>query len=750
MQMVAKQRTKAIAIRLFEGRGIWSIWPMAFFLNAGSLDNQPMKINTLKKLFSLLSFSVVLWSVLATSLAAELPFAEGENVKVEVILEHSQLNANQENWALFRFKLREGWHIYWLNPGDSGLKTQLTFDLPQGVQLDQLIFSAPERIETEGLVTFGYHDEAFVLASFKVTAADSAKFKAQAKWLECKQSCIPGEQDLTWTWPQQQSAESGEELQAQQRELFAKVRAELPAKKASFGTMTRAGAQGVWTADPSLDLSNVTRAQFFPLEADRVAYDQTQVFRPGEGQGLITLTIPFIDSANNSPLHGVLRLWDKQDLPLYTIESRWELQMPSSSPLQLSAQKVAGNSPQAVTSGGYLWLLGLAFCGGLILNVMPCVLPVLSLKIMHILKHRGGTEQKPLTSSLAYTFGVLVSFWILAGCLIFFRQAGEGLWGFQMKSVAVVCALMTIFLLIGLNLFGVFEMGLRLVGVDQKANHAQKSGLWSAFGSGSLATLAATPCTAPYMGAALAAALTLPIAQAMLIFTALGLGMASPFIVVGLFPKALAFLPKPGMWMVQFKQGMGFLLMGTVAYLFYVVVALVEDHDRILNIAFSLVMISFGAWVYGQWAHKGRVQGWLARGVALTCMGLAVWLMQPRVQNLVWVQYSETELDRYLKNGQPVFLDFTASWCLSCKANERRVLEPIETARLFQRYGVVPMKADYTRQDPAITKALQKLGRSSIPVYVVYDPREPQREMLLPEILNYSDIETAFSKLSQP
>jgi thiol:disulfide interchange protein DsbD len=410
-----------------------------------------------------------------------------------------------------------------------------------------------------------------------------------------------------------------------------------------------------------------------------------------------------------------------------------------------SVSKTSTTSTKAEAPMGYLWVLGFAFLGGLLLNVMPCVLPVLSIKIIHILEHREGQASRRYLGAMSYTLGVLVSFWTLALFLISFREAGEQLgWGFQLQDIRVVCALMVVFLCLSLNLFGVFEMGLSLVGADQKASSSQ--GLTSAFLSGALATVAATPCTAPFMASALSYALSLETFESLLIFTALGLGMALPFLAVAVFPKALAFLPKPGAWMVQLKQGLGFLLMGTVAYLMHVAAALAEAPEHLMNIGLGLVIISFALWIYGQWGYGQSAKVWMTRALCIGLVALGIWNFGYDKPSLSWEVFDEGELQQAQANNEPIFLDFTASWCTTCTVNKKLVFNTDATAKLFAEYGVRAMRADWTKMDPAITNFLESVGRSSVPVYIYYAPNSDGSPMFLPEILSLSDLETAFQR----
>ncbi|HEV3273092.1 MAG TPA: thioredoxin family protein [Candidatus Methylacidiphilales bacterium] len=398
-----------------------------------------------------------------------------------------------------------------------------------------------------------------------------------------------------------------------------------------------------------------------------------------------------------------------------------------------------------------LTVLGLAFIGGLILNLMPCVLPVLSLKVFSLMKHAGENPRAAWVQGAAFTAGVVVSFWVLAGLLIALRTAGHQLgWGFQMQSPGFVLALIFLFFLLGLNLFGVFELGSSLVGLDAKAT-GHLGGLASSFGNGALATVAATPCTAPFMGSALGFAAQQPPLVSLLIFTFLALGMAAPYLLLTIFPGALRFVPKPGAWMEAFKQFMGFLLMATVIFLIYVFGALVGE-DVLPVLLFTLLLAGIGAWQYGRWGtvmHSPGVRG--ANIISAFCaIGLAVYfattlaVLKPvpaissennALHSGSWQPWSQGAVDAALTKGQPVFVDFTAAWCLSCKVNEAVALGTGAVKQAFAEKNVALFRADWTHSDPDISKALQKFNRDGVPLYLLYSPKEKENPQVLPAVL---------------
>ena len=401
-------------------------------------------------------------------------------------------------------------------------------------------------------------------------------------------------------------------------------------------------------------------------------------------------------------------------------------------------------------------ILAFAFLGGLILNLMPCVLPVLSLKVFSLIKHAGENSGGAWKQGVAFTAGVVISFWVLAGLLIALEAAGSHLgWGFQMQSPGFVLALTFLFFLLGLNLFGVFELGTSLVGLDAKAT-SHLGGLTSSFANGALAVLAATPCTAPFMGSAVGFAAQQPAAISLLVFTFLALGMAAPYLALTAFPGALRLVPKPGAWMEALRQFMGFLLMGTVIFLVYVFGALVGTDDVPMLLG-TLLLAALAAWIFGRGTppvHAAGTRlfsllaallllgGALAEGARLTYDVPAASTAQNG-----WQTYSPEAVQAALKAGHPAFVDFTAAWCLSCKVNEQVALDIDSTKNLFAKKHVALFRGDWTHNDPQITKTLREFNRDGVPLYLLYAPGHADAPRVLPEVLTPGIVRDALQKV---
>lgn len=656
------------------------------------------------------------------------------NVKVELLSDHASVQAGKDFWLGVKFDLKEKWHIYWRNVGDTGLATSVEWELPEGVQIEDALWPVAERFETAGLVSYGYHDQTMLLFKVRLDATKTwgreVTMKAHVRWLECKETCLPGKADVDLTLPVVNT--DATVSQSKHGDLFKSYFEKCPKATQNIYAYKKGDGFVVGIKNQA----EIESLDFFPDQNDQVAHGTPpKVQHLGE---VSEIELKFGESSQ-SQIKGVLRVESASSVQAFQVDTK----------LSSSAPVSDGSNQSRVSEGeekSFLAAILFAFIGGLILNIMPCVLPVLSVKILQILSHANESRAKIFLNAMSYTLGVLLSFWLLAGVLMALRQTGEELgWGFQMQSPVMLSILMAVFFIFGLNLFGVFEIGVGLVGVDQKAK--SHSGYLGAFLSGVLATVAATPCTAPYMGTALAYAITQPVWEAMAVFTGLGLGMASPFILAGIFPKIMQFLPKPGAWMNTFKQFLGFLLMATVAYLFYVYATVVTDPERVLWMGIGLVLFSMAAWVWGKWSYSGTGSGWLAKAAALLLIAAGFLITDQKEMAYTWEKYDAEDLKAQLEKGKPVFLDFTASWCLSCKVNEKTVLDTETTAKLFSEYGIVPMKADWSQYSPEITKALQALGRNSVPVYALYNPENPEVPTLLPEVLTHGILKESLKTL---
>lgn len=685
-------------------------------------------------------------------LSATLHADEPSHVKVALIPEVRTIAPGTPFWVAVRLKMDPRWHTYWINPGDSGDPTKIKWNLPPGFEAGPIQWPHPERIEVPPLVSFGYEGEAALLVritpSRDLKIGEGVTLAAHVSWLECEELCIPGEATVSAVVRTGPDAES-DPIHAK---FFADARARLPLDSAGWSFAAGSGSGFVrLTATPPPWLKEpVAEAEFFPEMNGQFSSGRTSWNR-GDGAYVTDLPLSDVSTAALRRVTGVL-----------VSKSGWRGRG-SERAIRVDVEigrEIAGDADampgSAASTSGLLSALGLAFIGGLILNLMPCVLPVLSIKVLSLVGQADAPMRARMRNAGAYSLGVLVAFWALAGLLIALRAGGEQLgWGFQLQSPPVIAGLASLFFLIALNLFGVFEVGVSLTRLGGKSGE----GIGASFSSGLLATIVATPCTAPFMGSALGFALTQPTPAALAIFTSLGAGMAAPFVALAASPRLLRFLPRPGAWMETMKQALGFLLAATVVWLAWVL-GQQTGSDGVAMLLAALVVQAVGAWVLGKWAvitrsvavrrAAGIVAIVLIVGSAAAAVKLAGAGERPASEAAAaesWEPYSEARVNELRAAGRPVFVDFGAAWCLTCQVNERVALAAAPVLAKFQEKNVAMLKADWTSRDPAITAALTKLGRSGVPTYVFYSKDPSASPRLLPEVLTPTLVIDALDKL---
>jgi len=648
------------------------------------------------------------------------------NVEAELVSERSALVPGQTATVALRLKIRDHWHTYWQNPGDSGLPTTLDWKLPGGITAGPIQWPAPKALPAGPLINYGYEGEVFHLVDLAVPATLPAEgtvtLAARADWLVCEDTCIPEGADLTLTLP----VATGTDAHPKWGAPIRATRDALP-RPITGWTVTATGDGPKVRLTLARDGSGFTMT--LPV-ANQLEPGFTRVAGVLTAQnGLSGPRAATIDV----PLAGTVVAGPK---PLEAPAPKLDVGAPATSTLSLAAA------------------LAFAFGGGLLLNLMPCVFPVLSIKAMGFVRHHDARSTMH-HEAIAYSLGVVLSFVLLALALVALRAAGEQLgWGFQLQSPAVVTALAVLFFVLALNLSGLFEFG--MFAPQAAAGWTAKNRTLDAFLGGVLAVIVASPCTAPFMGAALGYAITQPVGVTIAVFVALGLGMALPFAALAWFPGWRRRLPKPGPWMGRVRQILAFPLYATVAWLAWVVGAQV-DNDAVLRLALGLVTVAFAAWAWR--AFRGGAARGFALAAAAGLVGAGV-LMMPLLTGAVataearaaksaadegWQAFSPVRVESLAAAGRPVFVDFTAAWCVTCQVNKRLVLNDPDVIAAFGRKNVALVRADWTRRDPEITQALAALGRNGVPVYVLHRPGKSP--LVLPEVLQAGMIHDALSTL---
>ena len=661
--------------------------------------------------------------VVAYGTAAPMARAEAvhtEHVDAELVAERAALVPGEQNWIALRLRIEPGWHTYWRNPGDSGIPTSLRWELPNGFAAGDIVWPYPERHPLADVMNYGYAGEVLHLVPISVPADahDRVDLKAEAKWLVCSDICIPGKADVKLSLPI--AADAPED--PRWHDAFAATRAKVP-KKVDWPARFSTDKQDFSLEVTAPELGSSTAAEFFPYAKDLITHSADQR-RAHDGNTLrLSQNLSSFFLSAPDTVDGALVIGDRA----YEISAK----AGTVATVAQSEVKAAPEPTAKPASPGLLFALLLAFAGGVILNLMPCVFPVLALKALAVLEAHDGRER---AQAISYTLGVVLSFVVVAGVMLALRAGGQSLgWGFQLQSPVFVAVLVYLFFAMGLALAGVTEFGVRFMGIGQSLT--QSKGLSGSFFTGVLAALVASPCTAPFMGAALGYAVTQPAIVALLIFAMLGFGLASPFLLMGFVPKLAGWLPKPGAWMENFRELMAFPLFLTVAWLLWVLTRQ-AGADAAGVVAIGLVIVSFALWTRRFSSTLSRVARWIATIAVLALLAhpaLRVEPVQPAATSAAAEPYSESRLAQLRAEHRTIFVNFTADWCLTCKVNERAVLSRDSVRDAFAKQHVAEMVGDWTRPDPVITQALARFGRSGVPLYLVY--REGGEAQVLPQIL---------------
>ena len=718
---------------------------------------------------------VTLALILPAATAAGAPVRNGP-VEALLVSELTSITPGTPFTIGLLLRMDPDWHVYWKNPGDSGLPTTLEWSLPPGFAAKPLQWPIPDRIVQQDLATYGYSREVLlpveILPPRTLAAGTVVTLKARAGWLACRVECTPGSAELSLAMP---VAAAGAAPDSRWSGMFKAARARLPVSDPSLTVSAFVeGNRIALTAQGST--VNATRALFFPAAAGTIRDSASQESTVSGSRLTLRLVEPE-KAAFPRRLTGILVLSGPGTDRAIEVDAAIE---PGATRAGVSA--AAG---PAAGAAGFLLALILAFAGGILLNLMPCVLPVLSLKVMSFLRSAEGgqnatgyagtrsprtpyrgrgnaTEYRgrgSLRHGLLYSAGVLVSFWIIAGILVALRAGGQFLgWGFQFQDPVVVAVTAAVFFLVGLNLFGVFEVGSSITALAARAGGRPAGGSprgYGSFVSGLFATAVATPCTAPFMGGALGYALARPAPVAFGIFTALALGLAAPYLLLSAFPRLVSRLPRPGRWMETLRQLMGFPMMGAVIWMIFVLEAL-SGAGGVIALLSALLAAGLGAWVWGRW---GGVTGSRGTRIVAACVAVALALGGPGAASAFlhasaprgsaaeasaaageslradpWQPWTPEKVAQLHAQGVPVFVDFTARWCITCQVNERVALENASVRERFRSLGVTTLRADWTDRSDLIARTLADRGRAGVPLYLFYAPGAVD-PVILPEVL---------------
>lgn len=673
------------------------------------------------------------------------PVVRTKHVTAELISENTSIQPGSTAWVALYFRIIPKWHTYWRNAGDSGEATQINWTLPKGFSAGKIVWLPPSPIKVGPLLNYGYTGEAIHMVPIQVPKdakpGTEVTLAAKATWLVCEDICVPEEGSFKLTLLVGTGAPLAD---FQAGPIFKKARALVP--KASLWPATYQFNGDRFRLDlaaKNLSGGSIKSAYFFPYGHGVVKYAAPQKLTVSD-RGLTLETQRGKATKPITGLDGLLVI--RETLDGRTVTQSFKVTATPSS--------VGAGLGGAAGSIGLWEAILLALLGGLILNLMPCVLPVLAIKALSFASH-AAEGRSMARHGLAYTLGVLVTFGIVAAVLLMIRGAGEAAgWGFQLQEPIFVLLMAYLMFVIGLNFAGLFEFGGRLVGIG--GGLAGRSGTSGSFFTGVLAVIVATPCTAPFMGAAVGFALGQPAAVAVAVILALGLGLALPFLLLSLAPWLLRFIPKPGPWMVRFKQLLAFPMFATAAWLVWVL-SLQAGEAALLGALAGAILIAFAIWLWQASATSTRF--WRPVGIGLAAVAVFAAFSMVRFANdgarattvaakgANWEGFSAAKLETYRAEGRPVFVNFTAAWCITCLANEKVTLRLDSVAAAMKKANMVYLKGDWTKRDPVITRYLARFGRSGVPLYVIYPPKgSAQKPMVLPQILTESGMIAAIGK----
>ncbi len=706
-------------------------------------------------------FARILYPLLAFFLtgilASAATFVRDRHVEAALVAEHEGIVPGEPFTVGLVLRHDDKWHTYWKTTA-TGYASSIQWDLPEGFSAGEIQWPVPRIYDFSGFIEYVYEEEELLPIQLQapddLQPGDTITLRATAAWLMCEKVCIPGEVELSLTLP---VVEGTAPRDTQWAEAFERAYAAQPMESEAV-TLTawrEEGSESVWLQVEGGKAALAGKLYFF--DEKTFILPETEQTQTRLSPNVVQLKLP-VDVAGVGTVdhfRGVL-----------TTEDSWADEGPrrrglvvdtpllSAPPEGVQVAAAGGTEPALPYSslGGLIAILAGAFLGGLILNLMPCVFPVLGIKIMGFVSQAGSDRKKIIAHGLVFTVGVLVSFWVLAGLLIFLRAGGDQLgWGFQLQNPVFVYVLTVFLLLFGLNMSGVFEIGNSAVGVGSQLTG--REGMSGSFFSGVLATIVATPCAAPFLGPALGIALALPALTSLVVFTAIALGLALPYLLLSAFPQLVKMLPKPGPWMESFKQFMAFLLYGTVGYLLWVLVGQLTEQAGFTTTAllwtiFGMVGAALAAWIYGRWGavFKPAKVRRLAIPFAIITLSGSFLLGYPRpaydfeamaasgAPAVQWERWEPGKPEALAADGRIVYVDFTARWCVTCQSNKAVVFASADVRSFFHEQEVVALTADWTNQDPAIAAELQRFGRSAVPFNLIYGPgyEEPRA---LPELL---------------
>lgn len=647
--------------------------------------------------------------------------------KATLFLDADEVRPGETVMAGLRLQMPEKWHTYWRNPGESGEATTIEWlDLPKGISVGAIQWPVPERHDIFDTITFVYHGEVMLLVPLQIAPdfkPGNVDLKAKVNWLECEEICVLGKATVAATF--EVGAKRRHSKEAQRFDFWKK---RMPVAAAP------AGLKAAWNG-PVTGKKRSVRIEFTPSDP-AAAYDWFPLANEGvdvsarteikTAAGRVTLTKSVEVKAGKWPeqIGGIIVAKMLNGAP-----TGYEFSV-------AVVEQTAGLAGPTKSKGEFWTMLLLAFLGGLILNIMPCVLPVIALKVLGFVQQSKDSPEHVRRLGLIYTMGVVASFLVLAGFVVGVQKAGDAAsWGMQMQYPGFRLTMLAVVTLVALNLFGVFEMNLSGSLTGTAGALASRQGETGAFFNGVLATALATPCTAPFLAPALGYAFTQPPSVVVVMFIGVGLGLASPYLVLSFRPDWLRFLPKPGAWMEKFKIAMGFPMLATVVWLFSLV-APTQGEDGVLVLGLALTLFALAVWIWGEFVQRGESRRGLALVICAALLSGSGYLaLGKSTVGIDWQPWSEEAVAKARMEKRPVLVDFTAQWCLTCKANKKSSIEVESVRNKLKELGAVALIADNTNKREDIAEELAKFQRAGVPMVLVYSRDGSSPPKVLPTLL---------------
>ena len=628
-----------------------------------------------------------------------------------MLAESYSMNPGDELLVGFKFTLNPGWHTYWENPGDAGEGASIKWNLPNDVVASKILWPGPERIPVEPLMTFGYEDEVVLLTKISTSAASAIplNLNAQVSWYTCKEICIPQEAEVSIP------IKLGSKTPSVSKGLLEHTLGKVPVEFNGTYRVNKLDDSYVLQGEFE-KMDQYDSMYFFPKEYGLTNYTENQQYEKNKDTFSLQIMASEVTIEKES-FKGVIAVNKNEEVNFIEIDY----------PL---ATKEASQEFNILT------LIVFAFLGGLILNIMPCVFPILTIKILRFVEQSRDSTYKTLQQGLLFSLGVVISFLTIAALLIALKSGGESIgWGYQLQSPVVVSLLFYLFVILGFIFMSNIVLGSSLARLSSIS--LNKSDSLESFLTGVLAVIVASPCTAPFMGSAIGFALLQPSFYSILIFLGLGIGFSLPYLILSAKPSLLSFLPKPGQWMETFKQFMAFPMWASALWLLWVLSSQVGDQE-VIQVLLGALLITTGLWLIEKNNSEKNWVKWLMRLPFLLLFIFSLWLIPTSYSDLDeskqdQLTYTPQLLDDLREENSLVFLNFTADWCITCKVNEAVALKTTKVSKLLADKNITYMEADWTRKDPIISSTLEQYGRTGLPLYLLFPSKGDP--LILPEIL---------------